>query len=140
MKKHFKKLINNLLDLSFKDGVIIERQAIKAVAALKSLPKYQAIETLTEYVKQLKRLERRHTMYIESVIPLNKVQLQKIKKNVEKEAVPDGRQAKITEVITQINPSILGGFVLRAGDEVWDASVLGRINQVKEVILHGRPD
>lgn len=133
MKKYLRKLINNLVDLSFKDGVMIEHQVIKAVKALKSLPKYQAIETLTEYVKQLKRLERQHTMYIESVIPLNKVQLKNIKKNVEK-------KIRITKIITQANPAILGGFVLKVGDEVWDASVLARINQVKEVIAHGRPD
>lgn len=140
MKKHFKKLINDLVRLSFKDGVIIEPRVIRAIAALKSLPKYQAIETLTEYVKRLKRLERRHTMYIESVIPLNKVQLQAIKKNVEKKALPVGRQVKVTKIVTKINPAILGGFILKVGDEVWDASILDRINQVKEVITHGRPD
>lgn len=133
MKKHFKKLINNLVDLSFKDGVTIEHQVIKAIKALKSLPKYQAIETLTEYVKRLKRLEGRHTMRVESVIPLNKVQLQTIKKNVEK-------KVKVTKIVTQANPAILGGFILKIGDEVWDASILDRINQVKEAIIHGRPD
>lgn len=133
MKKHFKKLINNLVDLSFKDGVTIEHQVIKAIKALKSLPKYQAIETLTEYVKRLKRLEGRHTMRVESVISLNKVQLQTIKKNVEK-------KVKVTKIVTQANPAILGGFILKIGDEVWDASILDRINQVKEAIIHGRPD
>lgn len=133
MKKHFKKLINDLVKISFKDGVIIEHRVIRAIKVLKSLPKYQAIQTLTEYVKQLKNLERKHTMYIESVVPLNKVQLKKIKKNIE-------RQVKVTRIVTQANPAILGGFILKIGDEVWDASVLARINQVKEVIAHGRPD
>lgn len=138
--KRFKKLISDLLKISFKDGKIIEYQVIRSIKALKSLPKYQAIETISEYVKRLKRLQSRHTMYIETVIPLNKVQLQKIKKNVEKKAMPDGRQAKITKVVTQINPSILGGFILKVGDEVWDESILDRVNQVKEVIIHGGSD
>lgn len=133
MKKHFKKLINTLVDLSFKDGVMIERQAERAIKILKSLPKYQAIETLTEYVRQLKRLEKNHTMYIESVIPLNKVQLKNIKKNIEK-------KVKVTKIVTEVNPAIWGGFVLKVGDEVWDASVLAHLNQVKEAISHGRPD
>lgn len=133
MKKHLKKLINNLVDLSFKDGVTIERQAVRAIKILKSLPKYQAIETLTEYIRQLKRLERQHTMYIESVIPLNKVQLKNIKRNIEK-------KVKVTKIITEVNPAILGGFILKVGDEVWDASVLAHLNQVKEAISHGRPD
>lgn len=133
MKKYLRKLINDLVKISFKDGVIIEHQVVRAIKALKSLPKYQAIQTLTEYVKQLKNLERKHTMYIESVVPLNKVQLKKIKKNIE-------RQVKVTRIVTQANPAILGGFILKIGDEVWDASILDRLNQVKEVIKHGRPD
>lgn len=133
MKKYLRKLINTLVDLSFKDGVMIERQARRAIKILKSFPKYQAIETMSEYVKQLKRLERQHTMYIESVIPLNKVQLKNIKKNVEK-------KIKVTRIVTGVNPAILGGFILKVGDEVWDASVLAHLNQVKEAISHGRPD
>lgn len=133
MKKHFKKLINNLVDLSFKNGVMIERQVIRAIKILRFLPKYQAIETMSEYVKQLKSLERKHTMYIESIIPLNKIQVQRIKKNVEK-------KVRVTKIVTEINPAILGGFILRVGDEVWDASVLAHLNQVKEVISHGRLD
>lgn len=132
-KKRFKKLINDLVKMSFKDGVIIESWVIRVIKALKSLPKYQGIETLTEYVKQLKRLERKHAMHIETVIPLNKVQLETIKKNAEK-------KVKVTKIVTKINPSILGGFILKIGDEVWDASILDRVNQVKEVIIHGRSD
>ena len=131
--KHLSKLVTKLVEMSFKDGKIVELQVSKSIKALKGLPKYQAIEALTEYVKQIKRLERQHTMYIETVIALDLAQLRKIKKIVEK-------KVKVTKVVTQINPQILGGFRLRVGDEVWDQSILDKVNQIKEAIIHGRSD
>lgn len=132
--KHLKKLISQLVGNSFKDGKMLESQVTKSIKALKSLPKYQAIESLAEYLKELKFEMRKHTMFIETVIPLNPAQVKKIKKIVEKKDV------KITKVITNINPEILGGFRLKVGDEVWDESLVDKINQVKEALVHGRSD
>ena len=69
-------------------------------------------------------------MYIDTVILLSVNQIQKIKKIVEKEN-------KITKVVTRINSSLQGGFKLRVADEIWDKSILGKINQVKEAIISG---
>ena len=98
---------------------------------LKSLPKYEATGALSEYLKGLKRKQRQHTLYIEAVIQPSSSQINKIKKIIEK-------KVKITKIITAINSDILGGFKLKVGDEVWDESMLGKINQVKEAIIHGR--
>lgn len=140
MKKndHLQKLVRQLVGLSFKDGKIVELQATKAIKALKSLPKYEALEGLSEYLKNLKRLQRQHTLYIETVIPLDIPQLKKIKQMLEKKAMPEGKQLKITKVITNINSEILGGFRLKVGDEVWDETLIGKINQIQEVIINGR--
>lgn len=127
--KHLQKIVSKLVEVSFKDGKMLESQISKSIKILKSLPKYQAIESLSEYLKQLKSLQKQHTMQVESVIPLSQIQLKKLKKFAEK-------KAKITKVITQINPEILGGFILRVGDEVWDESIKDRINQVKEAIIN----
>ncbi len=128
-KKKLKKVIRELIEVSFKNGRLIDSQITRAIRILKSLPKDQAVEALTQYVKQLKRLERKHTMHIETVIPLSSVQLKKIKRIIEK-------KTKITKVITQINPAILGGFILRVGDSVLDESILNKVNQVKEAIIN----
>lgn len=127
-----------MVEESFKEGKIVESQVANSIKALKSLPKYQAIWALSEYLKQLKRQQRQHTMYIETVIPLSPTQIKKAKKIVEKKAVPAGRQVKINKILVNINPQILGGFKLRIGDEIWDESILGKINQVKEAIASGR--
>ena len=125
--KQLEKQIKKLLEISFKDGKIIESQVVRSIKVLKSLPKSEAIEALSEYLRGLKRKEREHTMYIETTIPLSALQLKKARRIVE-------RRVKITKVITKVNPEILGGFKLRVGDEVWDESTLAKINQLKEAI------
>lgn len=129
--KYLQKKIYKLAEVSFRDGNMVESQISKAIQLLKSQPTSEAIQALSEYLKQLKRKQRQHTMYVETVIPLSKQQIKKMQKIV-------GKEAKITKVVTNINPEILGGFKLKVGDQIVDASILGKINQIKEVIVSGR--
>ena len=125
--KQLQKSVRLLIEVSFKDGKIIESQVVKSIKVLKSLPKSEAIEALSEYLRGLKRKEREHTMYIETVVPLSPLQIKKARRIVEK-------KHDITKVISRVNPEILGGFKLRVGDEVWDESTLAKINLLKEAI------
>lgn len=129
--KLLQKIIAKLVDASFKDGRIVESQVTKSIKILKSLPRYEAIQALSEYLKAIKRKEREYTMYIETVISLSPTQINKAKKIVEK-------KHKITRVVAVIRPEILGGFKLKVGDQIWDETLSGKINQVKEAILSGR--
>lgn len=125
--KQLLKMVKQLVDESFSDGKMIERQVLRAIKILKSLPRSRALFAMPEFLKNLKRKEREHTMCIETAIPLSVAQVQKMRKIVE-------RKIKISKVLININPEILGGFKLKIGDEIWDESVLGKINQVKEAI------
>lgn len=133
IKKQLKKTIDKLVEGSFTDGKMIEGKVIKAIKLLKSLGKTDAILAMSEYLSGLKRIERKHTMYIETAITLSLSQIKKAKKIVEK-------RVKITKIKTVVNPDLLGGFKLKVGDEVWDESVLEKLNQIKEGIAHGRPN
>ncbi|MBI2019731.1 F0F1 ATP synthase subunit delta [Candidatus Daviesbacteria bacterium] len=130
--KQLLKLVQDLVDLSFKDSRIVENQTVKAIKLLKKLPQSKAIFAMSEFLKELKRREREHTMYIETAIPLSSVQVNKMKKIVEKRSGEQNRT--ISKVLVNINPDILGGFKLRIGDEIWDETILGKIEQVKEAI------
>lgn len=134
IKKQLQKTVRKLVDLSFKEGRMSEIQVTRSVKLLKALPKSEAVQALVEYLKNLKRKEREHTMYIETIVPLSPTQIKRMKKIVER----TDRQVKITRVLVKINPEILGGIKLRVGDEILDESVLGKINQVKEAIAYGR--
>lgn len=121
------KLVNDLLEISFADGKIVEKNVAKTIKVLKSLPASKSIFALSEYLKRLKRKEREHTMYIETAIPLSDSQVNEMKKIMEK-------KIRITKVLVNMNPEILGGFKLKIGDQIWDESILGKIGQVKEAI------
>ncbi|MCL4366403.1 F0F1 ATP synthase subunit delta [Patescibacteria group bacterium] len=125
------KIVKHLVEKSFSDGRIIEGEVTKSIKTLKSLPRSQAIFAMSEFLKELRRKEREHTMIIETTISLSLAQINKMKKIVEK-------KVRITKVLVNINPEILGGFKLRIGDKIWDESVLGKIIQVKEVIADGK--
>ncbi|OGE19433.1 hypothetical protein A3J19_01900 [Candidatus Daviesbacteria bacterium RIFCSPLOWO2_02_FULL_41_8] len=127
IKKQLQKTVRKLVDLSFKEDRISEVSVTRSIKILKSLPSSEAIQALSEYLKALRRKEREHTMYVESVVPLSPIQVKKMKKIVEK-------RVKITKVLVNINPEILGGFKLKIGDEIWDESISGKIMQVKEAI------
>lgn len=125
--KELLKIVRKLIEASFSGGRIIEKEVIRAIKLLRSFPQSKAIFATNEYLKGLKRKEREHTMYIETAIPLSAPQVNKMKKIVEK-------KIKITRIVVNMNPEILGGFKLRIGDDIWDESILGKINQIKEAI------
>ena len=95
IRKQLQKTVNKLVDLSFKDGKIVEAQVARSIRVLKSLSRSEAIPALSEYLKNLKRKEREHTMYIETVVPLSPAQVKRMKKIVEK-------KVKIAKVLENI--------------------------------------
>ncbi len=125
LQNGIKKLVKN----SFKDGRLVESKVINSIKLLKSLPSYEAIQALSEYLKDLKRETRQHTLYVEAVIPPSSAQINKIKKII-------GKRVKITAVQVNINPEILGGFKLRVGDEVSDHSIMGKLTQIKQAMTN----
>lgn len=121
------KIVKQLIEASFSGEKIIEDKVINAIKVLKNLPQSKAIFAMNEYLVGLKRKEREHTMYIETAISLSDATVNKMRKVVEK-------KVKISKVLVNINPEILGGFKLKIGDEIWDESIQGKIQQVKEAI------
>lgn len=128
MKKNKKllNLIRKLAGLSFENGEIRKSQVLESIKVLKSLPSYLSIFSLSAYLKEVKRLENKHTMYIETVVPLDTKELKMVK--------AFGKKEKITKIVTDINRSIIGGIKFKVDDQVWDGSLLGKINQVKETV------
>lgn len=129
-KKQMQKTVQKLVDASFKDGKLLESKIAKSIKILKTLSQSEAIETLSQYLEGVKREERKHTLYIETAVDLTASQVKKVKKVIEK-------KVKIAKTYTSVNPDVLGGFKIKIGDVVWDETVLGKINQLKEA-LSGR--
>lgn len=126
--KQLQKIVRLLVKTSFKNDRMIESQVVKSIKILKSLPRYEAIQALLEYLKGIRAVEREHTLSIETTTSLSPAQIKKLKKIME-------RKTKITKILVRINKEMMGGFKLRVGDEIWDESILGKIQSIKEAII-----
>lgn len=132
--KHLLKIVRILARDSFSDSKLVEAKVTRAIKTLKALPRSKAIFAIQEFLIALKRKEREHTLYIEATQPLSGSQIQKLKQVVEKKESKLLLRKKITRVLVNLNPQVLGGIRLKVGDEIWDETVAGKITQIKEAI------
>lgn len=125
--KRLLEAVKKLIESSFKDGKLLADRVQKNIKLLKSLPKYQAIEALSEYHKGLKREIDNKTLIIVSADDIPNSDQKKIRDLVAKNKdVYETRFVKDNEVI--------GGFLAQLGDTIYDFTLKNRINQVKEAI------
>lgn len=132
--KHLLKIVRKLAQDCFSDSKIVEAKVTRAIKTLKALPRSKAIFAIQEFLIALKRKEREHTLYIEATQPLSSSQIQKLKQVVEKKESKLLLRKKITRVLVNLNPQVLGGIRLKVGDEIWDETLAGKITQIKEAI------
>ena len=64
-----------------------------------------------------------------SAVPLTDAQIAQIKAVVEKQT---GSQFELTQ---ELNPALIGGFVLKIGDNLFDGSVSGSIRRLKQHLI-----
>lgn len=130
MKKDKKllKLVENLIRLSFdRQGGLIVENVKRYSRSLQLLPPSQAIQALFYYLQGLKREIKRFTLEVESITTLTPSQLQEIVSRVKS-------RYQISQVKTVLNPQLLGGLKIHVGDQVFDDSLLRRMEQLREVI------
>lgn len=139
MKKNKRLLLlaNKAVEASFEKGLPAGRQgkingkkALNFVKVFKSLPRYQAIFTLSEFLKGIKRELSKRTLEVETATDLSRPELERMRAALKSRyTIYDIRYTK--------NPSLLGGVKVKIGDNVFDGSVREKINQVKEIIIRG---
>jgi F-type H+-transporting ATPase subunit delta len=66
---------------------------------------------------------------VRSAQKLSEQEVGDLRKTLEK------KTGKRVEVRVTEDPSLLGGFVVRIGSEIWDASVAGKINRFRESLM-----
>ncbi|GEP95648.1 ATP synthase F1 subunit delta [Chitinophaga cymbidii] len=86
-------------------------------------------EIAVEFEKQYNLLNNITRVKLTSAAPLENGQLNLIREKVEASA---GRKV---EIETAVNPELIGGFVLETGNELFDASVLRDLKDIKKQFL-----
>lgn len=120
----------NIFQASFTDGVLDQGKVRKYAEQLVRTKPRHYIPTL-RYLQKLVRLElqSRH-VHVESAAPLDPQQQRSLIASLE-----DRYGAGLTSEFT-LNPDLLGGARVHVGSDVYDGSVRGRLNQLKQSFAH----
>ncbi|MGM0782502.1 MAG: F0F1 ATP synthase subunit delta [Pseudomonadota bacterium] len=119
-----------------KVALVVELAEVKvddnARRFLDTLGEKGRLTTLTSIAEQFERLRAEHDKRIDvtvvSAYELDDKQQQKLAGALKKRL---NREISIT---TQVEPKLIGGVILRAGDTVIDGSVRGRLNRLSEAL------
>lgn len=126
--KQLKNLINKLVELSFDaKGNLLQEKVQKCVRILKALPSSKAILALEGYAKGIRRGVGKSTLQIWSAKPLTAGQVDQILDQMK-------NNFPITDINTNLNPSLFGGVRVKIGDVVYDDTVGKKIIKLQDAI------
>lgn len=88
---------------------------------VKSAPRH-SLQVLKEFTRLIRLESAKHHAVIESAAPVDDSTRASILKSLEK------RDGGTVTLETKVDPSLIGGSRIRLGSEVWDATVVSRLN------------
>lgn len=87
------------------------------------------VPRIAEAFERLEReRERRATAHVTSAIPLTDAQRENLRAGLSR------RTEKTVDLTETVDPSIIGGLIVRIGDELIDASVAGRLRRIEAMV------
>lgn len=113
-----------LVEKAFTGQVSDEFIGLMALMIKKSRTEY-LIRVLEQFIYMAKEASGVLTAQVISAMPLTNQQLAQIKSNIEKNT------GKTIEMDTTVDPSIIGGLIVRVGDKVVDGSIKGQMDALK---------
>jgi F0F1-type ATP synthase delta subunit len=129
-KKNDLKIAKQLHRSSLTKGGMDEAKIRRNIENVKTKYKRGALGILSAYLGLLSNYIKNSTLIIESPDKLHPQHIKKIAKHFEI------KYDRKLEVETRENENLFGGLKISLGDNQWDFSLKGRINQFKEA-LHG---
>jgi len=88
---------------------------------VKSAPRH-SLQILKEFTRLIRLESAKHHAVIESAAPVDELTRAAIQRSLEK------RDGGTVTLETKVDPSLIGGSRIRLGSEVWDATVVSRLN------------
>ena len=85
-------------------------------------------EISQEFIDQYKKLRHISTVRVTSASPLSEDALAALRKKLEESPETDEK----VEIITKVDPELIGGLVIEFADKVYDASVAHKLDQLKK--------
>ena len=124
--KKILQLAKNLVELSREDGVVTEPRVSEVLKGLKQAELRRKLLVLKTYLYYIRRAVAEQTAVVSTPVALSPEALSAIESNYSK--VYDRR----ISAVTKDDPSLIAGVRIRVGDDVYDASVAGRLKRFAE--------
>ncbi|MEZ4992008.1 MAG: ATP synthase F1 subunit delta [Saprospiraceae bacterium] len=83
-------------------------------------------EVAEEFIHQYKKLKHISTVKVRSAAPLSEATLQRIREKLTASKATDEK----VELVTEVDPHLIGGLVLEFEDLVYDASILHKLEKM----------
>lgn len=83
---------------------------------------------LREFVSQYKRLRHISTVKVTSATPLSQTNLDQIRRQL----IAAGKTEATVDLETAVDPELIGGFVLEFDGQVYDASVVYKLKELRD--------
>lgn len=90
------------------------------------------IGILDAFDEQYKTLNKITTVYITSAVELS----EENKNAITEQLKAAGKTEANVELLTRVDPAILGGFILEFDGKVYDASVAHKLNEIKKTLVN----
>jgi len=124
--KKITKLAKKLVELSLDNGVVTEAKVAEVLSGLKQVQHRQHLTVLKTYLAYLRREIALQTAVVSTPSSLSDATLKEIEANFTK------IYGRTISAVTQQDTSLIAGVRVRVGDDVYDASVAGRLQRLAE--------
>jgi len=84
-------------------------------------------EITDEYMDQYKRIKHISTVKLTTATELDEATVEAIRKQLEESKVTDEN----VEMVTSVDPELIGGFIIEMEDKIYDASVANKLEDLK---------
>ncbi len=85
-------------------------------------------EIADEFINQYKDIKQVTTVQLTTAKPMTEAQTEAMKNKI----VASGLTYPNLDLKTQVNPDIIGGFIIQIGDKMYDASVLHQLENMRK--------
>jgi F-type H+-transporting ATPase subunit delta len=126
ISKQARRDAKQLFRSTFVKGVMDEARVRTAVTQLLAQKPRGYVGILGHLQRLIKLEQDRRSARIESAVRLSDQDFNDVKKNLEKRYGPG------LNVSFWLNPDLIGGMRIKVGSDVYDGSVQGRLNALKE--------
>ena len=122
------KLAKKLVELSKDNGVVIESKVSEVLAGFRQVQHRNHLAVLKTFLSYLRREVALHTAVVATPVELSDDALGAIEVQFSK------LYNRPVNAVTQQDTSLIAGVRVRVGDDVYDASVAGRLQRLAESV------